>query len=139
MFLAIGWSLTKDRVTFSMHSERARGEVVHIYPRNGRCRSSKLSYDCTKFTAGIRVNSKNKGPLEVLVDADSARRHDQPPSFARYKVGELIPVVFDPDHPERAYLDTIFEVWGMLVAIVVLLCASIYGLIRGRFLLDSRG
>jgi Protein of unknown function (DUF3592) len=137
LFLALTWMGTQDRITLLQHSERATGEVVRIYPKDGRCQRRKRSYDCTRFLAGVRVVTKSKDSLEVFVDAGSTRGHGQPTSSARYQLKEAVPVIFDPNHPEEAIRDSVYEVWALPAVMAFLLCVCVYSLLRGRFPLQT--
>jgi len=98
--------LTADRIYFLLRSEKTNGKVVEMFAQNV-IRSSRFNNNCiTLFTARVKFHSGDKTPQrECFLDirAGSASDYNRPISLAKYKVGDTVPIRFDPYHPEQCW------------------------------------
>lgn len=107
--------LILDRVLFLAHAQRTTGTVTHLYSRNGSCSCGRhCSYSCTKFSAEVKFSASGSDTpsAATVVTAGTARGDNQPLALARYRNWDSVPIVYDSRHGNRAYRDTIEDVWG---------------------------
>jgi len=99
-----------ERLAFIMRAERAMGRVTSVYAFNDRCSGGESSYDCTIFKAEVRFAA---GGLKyrLIVSAGSVGGHGRTAYYASHRVGDAIPVIFDPQDPTWVYLDCFIEIW----------------------------
>ena len=115
IFLFIAVYYVVERAFFIMSAEKTLGSVVKVESYNSRCGGGKRrsKYDCTKFTSYVRYFNLKNSPYEISLSSGSSRGHNQPDSYARLKMGESVPIIYDPKNPAKAYEDTIWGVWGV--------------------------
>lgn len=104
-----------DRLIFLQSAERVNGSVESLSSSNGRCGGGRRrrSYPCTRFNARVRFTTSAGQPSAVQLSAGSARGHDVSTASASRRVGQAVPIVYDPKSPTRAYEDTTWGVWGV--------------------------
>jgi hypothetical protein len=101
-----------DRALFLMHALKTTGNVVDLSAANGSCSCGRrCHYDCTKFQAQVRFQA-SETPAALWVSAGTAHGYDCPVAQARYIIGAVVPVIYNPRHPSEAYRDTFMDVWG---------------------------
>jgi len=116
-----------DRTIFMLRSQEAHGSVVEVQGKNDRCGGSRRRrrYDCTKFTAGVSYEVR-ASQYRISVSAGKTRGHDQPLSAADYAVGDSVPVVYSPRSPQRAYRNSIWDVWGAPIMLFIFQVGSFF-------------
>jgi hypothetical protein len=112
VFLVVILYSVVDRCVFLFHSERIEGQVVLLGSRNAHYRGDGGSSPCTDFTASIRYVVSNQ-PYGLTVDAGSISRHNQPTTFADYRVGDRIPLIYNTFSPSEAYRYAFWDIWGL--------------------------
>jgi hypothetical protein len=128
LLLAFCWSVI-SQLLFLSRAERAVGVVREVRAQNGRC-GGKRRHDCTRFHAMVEFQSAGSRQSSYL-SAGDARGHGQPLSKARYRIGDPVPVVFDPSRPEEVYRDKFLDVWGSSLAWLALQIVSLVASLRG--------
>ena len=111
--VALGMIL--DRLLFLAHARRTTGTVTHLYARNGSCSCGRhCHYSCTKFSAAVKFSESGTDTpsASTAVTAGTARGYDQPLTGAQYRDWDSVPIVYDSRHGDRAYRDTVEDVWG---------------------------
>ena len=108
LLLAVG--LGVERLVFIETAMEATGTVSSVSGTNGRCGSRRSKHDCTEFTATITFDHRGQ-KFSTTTGAGSQRGHGVSTSRASHRVGERLPVVFEPGNPGRAYHDTFFDLW----------------------------
>jgi hypothetical protein len=109
LLLAFCWSVI-SQLLFLSRAERGVGVVREVQAQNSRC-GGKRRHDCTKFHAMVEFQSAGSRQSSYL-SAGDARGHGQPLSQARYRIGDPVPIAFDPSRPEEIYRDKFLDVWG---------------------------
>lgn len=131
LLLVVAFWLGVTRVLFLAQAERTVGTVKDVYGENARCgrgRRRRRS-DCTKFYAWIHFQAVGT-ESRLRVKAGSTRGHDQPVTFAEYRVGDSVPVLFDPSNPWKAIRDRFWDKWGATGAVLVIGLFSYVGFLR---------
>ena len=101
-----------DRLIFLAHARHTTGTVAAVRARDGSCSCGRhCHYSCTVFSAEVRF-PESESPMPLVVTAGSARDYGQPVSLARYRIGNSVPVIYNPGHTNEAYRDTVKDVWG---------------------------
>lgn len=116
--LAVFGYLVTSRLLFLNRAERCVGVVREVEARNDRC-GYKRRRVCTRFSALVEFQSTS-GRHYVSLNGGHVDGYDQHVSLALYKIGDPVPVVFNPGHPEEAYRNQLRDLWG--VPILLLLC-----------------
>lgn len=126
LLLAAG-GLVIHKLLFLQTAERTNGVVENITSSNGRCGKKRRSssYNCTHFTAQVRFSTRSGEVHQLSIGAGSRRGHDQPMSNASYQVGKAVAVIYDPHHPETAYHDSFFALWGIPIFVLVFQVATL--------------
>lgn len=107
-----------ERILFLQIAEKTTGTVYDISSTNSRC-GGKRRHNCTKFNASIKFNPlNNESEVRFVISAGSSRGHNRPLKEADYRVGENVPVVYDPNKPTKAYEDSFFGVWGVPIMLL---------------------
>lgn len=103
-----------QRLSFLSRALKTTGSVTKLEARNSRCGGGKRrsKYPCTKFTAMVEYQAEAGGAYTLRVSAGSTRGHDQDVSYANKQVGRSVAVIYDPKNPEKAYEDSLFDIWG---------------------------
>lgn len=103
-----------DRALFLQRAEATNGTTMSVSSHNGRCGGGRRrrSHPCTKFKAAISFRTSSGVQSELKLDAGSAPYHDQPTSRARYRVGQAVPVLYDPKNPGKAFHNSFLGIWG---------------------------
>jgi hypothetical protein len=101
-----------ERLVFLQRAKRTMGDVVDVDATNDRCGSNRRTrYACTRFSATVRFTPAAGETATHVVDAGDSRGHDMPVSAAKLHEGDLVPIVYDPSRPRRAYRGS-GEVWS---------------------------
>jgi hypothetical protein len=111
--VALGMIL--DRVLFLAHARRTTGTVTHLYATNGSCSCGRrCHYSCTQFSAVVKFSASGSDTpsASTVVTAGTARQYNQPLTRAQYREWDSVPIVYDSRHGNRAYRDTVSDVWG---------------------------
>ena len=114
LLLPLGYFVV-DRVQFVSSAQRVHGVVDHVTARNERCGRKRSRHNCTKFRALLTYEVQSR-QYQIEVSAGSSRGHNQPTSYADYRIGQLERVAFDPSQPSRAYRDKLWDIWGAPIA-----------------------
>jgi hypothetical protein len=113
VLLAVVLWFVADRVMFLKRAQHTTGSVVSVTARNDRCGGRRSRHSCTRFQAAVRYSPEGGGASYSLsLSGGDAYGYDQPVSRASYAVGQRVPVVYDPAHPEKSYEDSFTGVWG---------------------------
>lgn len=107
-----------SRLLFLARAERDVGVVCEVRSENSLC-GRRGRYLCTKFYAVVELRADGCWSSPYFA-AGSAKDYNQPLSRALYKVGDRVPVVFDPDHPEGALRDKLWDLWGISFVVLLL-------------------
>jgi hypothetical protein len=111
--------LVGDRIVFMSRAVRTVGAVTEVSASDERC-GRKGRRRCTKFTATVQFAAGDDAHA-IGVGAGSARGYGQPVTYAKYRVGSRVGIVFDPRNPARAYRDTLWDVWaGPMLCLLIL-------------------
>jgi Protein of unknown function (DUF3592) len=113
LLAAFCWSVI-SQLLFLSRAERDVGVVREVRAHDDRC-GGKRRRDCTKFHATVEFQSAGSRQSSYL-SAGEARGHGQPLSKARYRIGDPVPIVFDPSRPEQIYRDKFLDIWGSPLA-----------------------
>lgn len=108
--LAVFCCLLASRLLFLSHAERCVGVVREVEARNGRC-GRKGRTECTKFSGLVEFQTTS-GRHYVRLDGGRVNGHNKHPSLGLYRIGEPVPIVFNPDHPQEFYRDKLWDLWG---------------------------
>lgn len=108
-----------DRTAFVLKSQTTTASVHDIVGRNDLCGRRRSKYSCTKFDATLSY-AVNGSDYRIRVEAGSERGHNRPISAAKYRDGQAVSVAYDPRNPQRAYRDTVWDIWG--APILAFLC-----------------
>ena len=104
------------RISFLSRAEKVDGHVTSVSSYNDRCSSGsrrrRTYYDCTKFSAVISFVTNRGEGHSFTVSAGSSRGHNQPDTYASYRPGEAVPVLYDPKDPSNACRNTFMDKWG---------------------------
>ena len=114
LLLPLGYFIV-DRIQFVSTSQQTSGVVEQLTGKSDRCGRKRSRHDCTKFRATLRYEVQGT-QYRIDVSAGSARGHDQPISYADYRVGQTEIVAFDPSQPTRAYRNKLWDIWGVPIA-----------------------
>lgn len=106
------------QLVFLARAEHGTGVVRELRAENVRCGRRNRS-KCTKFEATVEVQS-SAGKKSLLIGSGRVKGHSQPLSEARDRVGDRVPVVFDPDRPEKAYRDEASDIWSFPLGLLIL-------------------
>lgn len=104
------------RLFFLARAERTAGVVVDVWGENTKC-GRRGHKDCTRFYATVRFQAAG-AEHSLRVKAGRLDRHNQPVEYAKSHVGDSVPVLFDPDNPERAVRDAFRDRWGDTLALL---------------------
>lgn len=125
-----------ERIVFLARAERTIGTVVDITSTNDRCGSSRRSssrYDCTRFRAIVDFAAKNGSEHQLNISAGQSRGHDRPIERAKVKVGDEVPVVYDPNNPAKCYKNNFSSVWaGPIMIFITQICAFFLSMVKPR-------
>ena len=108
------------RALFLMHAEHTQGRVVAIMPANDRCKEEwNATPPCGRLAAVVEIEIAAGKTSRFPVEA-AQRRIDEPDrSLSRYQVGEIVPVVYDPSFPQRAYVADLRNFWKMPAVLLI--------------------
>ena len=125
LLLNVALWLGGSRILFLAQAERAVGVVVDVQSENARCGRKR----CTKFSALVRFQAASTEAWKSVA-AGRARRYDQPVTLANYKVGDSVPMLFDPVHPEEAIRDHFWDKWGATGSVLLIGSLTFAGFLR---------
>lgn len=121
-----------ERIDFMRSSRKAVATVESVQARHYSCRRG-VDHLCTEFAATLTFNVDGKTHW-FLVDAGWVRFRTEVLRRARYQVKELLYVVYDVRKPDHAYVDTLWNVWGTPLLILLAQIAAFIGCLRERYL-----
>jgi len=126
--------LATQRALFLMRAQRTTGTVAHLSSKNDLCGIGRASHDCTRFYAQLNFDD-TLGIAPATVAAGDVDGHYAPLSHAIYRVGEAVPVLYNPNHPAQIYVDSFLALWGSSVrtflVLIFILIAYFYRVSRG--------
>ena len=99
------------RAVFLTHAERATGRVVQVLAKNDTCWRKHSYRPCTRYTARVRFDRRDGRSAELEAEAGRRRGYNQPLRLAWYEVNDVLPVVYDPELPSKAYVDDESGLW----------------------------
>jgi len=121
--LCIGASAAVSKLLFERTAVAAKGRVIRLEPR----RDSKGS---TSYAPVVAFSTHDE--REITLNGSAASR---PPVF---KVDEEVTVLYDPEDPHHAYIDSFMQFWG--VSVVCFGLGSVFAGIPTVFLVaQARG
>ena len=105
-------AIAADRTLFILHAAHTKGSVVDLSSENGRCNcpGKGCDYDCTRFRAQVRFGAPTSSGY-LWVEAGTSRGYNSALAQAQFRLGDEIPVVFNPRDPDEAYRDLSREIW----------------------------
>lgn len=127
-----------ERLYFLSRAEKTNGYVSNISSYEGRCGGGRrrASYPCTRYSADIKFYGRNGSENHFDVDAGSMRylKHSYgnltSGATSKYTLGQSIPIIFNPNNPSRAYIDSTMDVWatplGCLLGGVICMISSLF-------------
>ena len=105
--------LLVHRALFLLHSERTQGRVLAVMAAKDICEGVWKRPPCWRLAAIVQIEIGAGKTSRFPVEA-ATRSMDEPDrSRSRYRVGEVVPVVYDPSFPERAYVADLRNFWQM--------------------------
>jgi hypothetical protein len=126
--------LVAQRALFLMRAQHTTGTVAHLGSKNDLCGIGRTSHECTRFYAQLNFDD-TLGIAPATVAAGDADGHDVPLSHAIYRVGEALPVLYNPNHPTQVHVDSFLDLWGSSVktflVLIFTLMAYFYHVSRG--------
>jgi Protein of unknown function (DUF3592) len=129
LFLALGIALLLGSAIVYQRSNAfmktalpAEGRVIDMVRQQSNGKNGRTS---TSYAAVIEFRDKS-GQRQEFIDSISS----QP---ARFAIGEAVPVVYDPEHPNTAATNDKFGRWGTLIILIplALIFAGVGGGITG--------
>jgi hypothetical protein len=131
--LALAAMLGLRQAKFLADAEKAMGEVTTISRSNSRCGRKNHRYGCTEFAAVVVFTARSGQTGSITVPAGSTRGLDMPSSNADYRAGDTVPIIYDPDHMDRAYQNTTWGIWSApLIALIVHLATLVGSMTERR-------
>lgn len=105
-----------NRLVFLAHARHTTGAVIALHASNGSCSCGRrCHYPCTRFGADVQFpESESAVPLRVT--AGTERGFNQPVEDSQYRIGDSVPVIYNPGDTSEAYRDTFGDVWGAPLA-----------------------
>lgn len=113
-----------DRWSFLRSAERVTGVVADVRAfderRGGWSSKSRVRRPYTRFEARIGFVDRDGRNHELTASAGERSQHGMPVSFAKWRVGDAVPVVYSVANPRRAYCAANSDLWKVPIAILLL-------------------
>jgi hypothetical protein len=122
VLLAVGMYVTASRFHLQRVGISAHGQVIRL--------QASLDSKGTSYYPVVEYMTHD-GKMATF----TSRVGSSPPSF---RVGEEVGVIYDPDHPEDAYIRTFWQFWGLSV-LMLGLGVVFAGISTGIILSRARG
>lgn len=123
IFLAVGVGVGIGKAYFLVTAESGQGQVVEIVER-------------TKYNSKLRTRETSYYPvveLETKAGKKARFTSNVGANPAMYVVGDQVPVVYDPEDPSSAAIDTLIDFWMLpLVFVLIALTLLIVSVARLR-------
>lgn len=110
LLIAGGLVFLVQTAMFTLTAEHAVGRITEMRRSNGHC-GSKSRYPCTHFQAAVGYHTASGEAREAVLSAGSARGDNQPLGMASRRVGQQVPLLYDPDDPSEFMEDSSEGLW----------------------------
>lgn len=98
----------------------AQGSVARVESHSGTCGSGSSKHPCTKYRRLVSFTD-SAGEDHEFLDKNTSN------SSSAYRVGQRVEVLYMPDDPQNATINTFFSLWG--VPIILGIFAAAFGLV----------
>ena len=111
LLVLVGIVFALRQASFMLTAKRTTGTVTRVEARNATCGSKRNRHSCTEFTSIVAFQTLTGIHANTTVTSGSVRGHGAPESRASHPMGSSVPIIYSPGNPERAYRDSLFDVW----------------------------
>ncbi|MDB2682845.1 hypothetical protein N9Z27_01165 [Alphaproteobacteria bacterium] len=101
------------RIVLLTTAERTTGTIVQVVSENGRCGGARwpFRHTCTKYKAAVIFSDINNKSHTIHLNIGHGDGYNIPLSEARLQINDGIKIVYSPYYPEKAFEDSIIEIW----------------------------
>jgi hypothetical protein len=100
------------------HALRTDGVVTELIG----VRARRQAFVVARTESGVKIEPKTRYRPQIRFTTDSGRAIELVGRVAsrpaRYKVGERVPVLYNPHNPTEAYLNSFWEIWFVTLMLV---------------------
>lgn len=132
--------VVQDRWEFTRVAQRATGTVARVETTTTSCSDDTdsprrlwprlwSSRWCTHYSADVRYVVGGR-PYSTTLGAGRDRIYSGYEASVKYTVGERVAIVYDPRRPERAYADSLLQIWGVPIFVLFIQVALLVGALR---------
>jgi len=108
-----------DRCLFLIGAIHTTGNVVDMVAENDSCECGKgCRYDCTRYQVQLSLQSVG-APSGLWISAGDARGFNRPAAEARYRIGQAVPMLFNPRNPAESYPNRAADLWRVPLMILL--------------------